>query len=72
MFAKKLRRALCGLWGAVILLGTGNTFAGFRDLNLTPGATDISQKVYDLHMLIFEICVVICVGVFAVLIYSII
>jgi len=72
MFAKKLRRALCGLWGAVILLGAGNTFAGFEQLNLTPGVTDISHKVYDLHMLIFEICVVICVGVFAVLIYSII
>ncbi len=72
MFAKKLRLALCGLWGVVILLGAGNTFAGFEQLNLTPGATDISHKVYDLHMLIFKICVVICVGVFAVLIYSII
>jgi cytochrome c oxidase subunit 2 len=72
MFAKKLRRALCGLWGAVILLGAGNTFAGFEQLNMTPGVTDISHKVYDLHMLIFKICVVICVGVFAVLIYSII
>jgi cytochrome c oxidase subunit II len=72
MFAKKLRRALCGLWGAVILLGAGTAFAGFEQLNMTPGVTDISHKVYDLHMLIFEICVVICVGVFAVLIYSII
>ncbi len=71
MFAKKLRLALCGLWGAVILLGTGNTFAGFGSLNMTPGVTDISHKVYDLHMLIFKICVVICAGVFAVLIYSI-
>jgi cytochrome c oxidase subunit 2 len=71
MFAKKLRRALCGLWGAVILLGAGNAFAGFDQLNMTPGVTDISHKVYDLHMLIFKICVVICVGVFAVLIYSI-
>jgi cytochrome c oxidase subunit 2 len=72
MFAKKLRRALCTLWGAVILLGAGNAFAGFEQLNMTPGVTDISHKVYDLHMLIFKICVVICVGVFAVLIYSII
>ena len=72
MFAKKLRRALCGLWGAVILLGAGNTFAGFEQLNMTPGVTDISHRVYDLHMLIFKICVVICLGVFAVLIYSII
>jgi cytochrome c oxidase subunit 2 len=72
MFAKKLRRALCGLWGAVILLGAGNTFAGFEQLNMTRGVTDISHRVYDLHMLIFEICVVICLGVFAVLIYSLV
>jgi len=72
MFAKKLRHALTGLWAAVILLGTSNTFAGFGELNLKPGATDISHRVYGLHMLIFEICVVICVGVFAVLIYSIV
>jgi cytochrome c oxidase subunit 2 len=71
MFAKKLRRALCGLWGAASLFGTGTTFAGFEQLNLTPGVTDISHKVYDLHMLTFQICVVICIGVFAVLIYSI-
>jgi cytochrome c oxidase subunit 2 len=72
MFFKKLRGVLCGLWGTVLLLGAGNSFAGFSDLNMTPGVTDISHKVYDLHMLIFKICVVICVGVFAVLIYSII
>ena len=70
MFANKLRRILCGLGGAVTLLGAGNSFAGFGDLNLTEGATDISHKVYDLHMLIFTICVVVCIGVFAVLIYS--
>jgi cytochrome c oxidase subunit 2 len=72
MFVKKLRGVLSGLWGAVLLLGAGNSFAGFGDLNMTPGATDISHKVYSLHMLIFEICVVICVGVFAVLIYSLV
>jgi cytochrome c oxidase subunit 2 len=71
MFVKKLRGVLCGLWGTVLLLDAGNSFAGFGDLNMTPGVTDISHKVYDLHMLIFKICVVICVGVFAVLIYSI-
>jgi cytochrome c oxidase subunit 2 len=39
-------------------------------LNLTRGVTDISNKVYDLHMLILAICVIVCIGVFAVLIYS--
>ncbi len=70
MFAKMLRRTLCGLWGMVILLGTGNSFAEYP-LNLTRGVTEISNKVYDLHMLIFWICVIVCAGVFAVLIYSI-
>ena len=71
MFAKTLRRTLCGLWGAAALLGTGLSFAEYP-LNLTPGVTEISNKVYDLHMLIFWICVVVCAGVFAVLIYSLI
>ena len=71
MFAKTLRRAWCSLWGAVLLAGAGNSLAEYP-LNLTEGVTEISKKVYDLHMLIFWICVVICVGVFAVLIYSII
>jgi cytochrome c oxidase subunit 2 len=73
MYAKKLKRALCGLWGAIILLGTGNVIAGFTDtLNLRQGVTDISNKVYDLHMLILIICTVVCIGVFAVLIYSLV
>jgi cytochrome c oxidase subunit 2 len=72
MFANTLRRALCSVWGALVLLGAGNAVAGFTDtLNLRQGVTDISHKVYDLHMLIFWICVVVCAAVFAVLIYSI-
>ncbi len=73
MFAKSLKGAFCSFWGALVLLGTGNAFAGYLDtLNLMRGVTDISHKVYDLHMLIFWICVVVCIGVFGVLIYSII
>jgi cytochrome c oxidase subunit 2 len=70
MFANKLRRALCSIWCAILLFGAGDALAEFP-LNLVKGVTDISHKVYDLHMLIFIICVVVCVGVFAVLIYSI-
>jgi cytochrome c oxidase subunit 2 len=69
MFAKKPRRTLCSLWGLVLLLASGRSFAEFP-LNLTEGVTSISHKVYDLHMLILGICTVVCVGVFAVLIYS--
>ncbi len=39
-------------------------------LNLTKGVTDISAEVYDLHMLMFIICVVIAVAVFGVMFYS--
>jgi cytochrome c oxidase subunit 2 len=71
MFAKTLKGAFCSIWGALVLMGAGNAFAGYSDtLNLMEGVTDISRKVYDLHMLVFWICVVVCVGVFAVLIYS--
>jgi len=70
MFARNLRLALSGLWGAVLLLGAGQANAEYM-FNLIKGVTDISHQVYDLHMLIFWICVVVCAGVFAVLIYSI-
>ena len=70
MFAKTLKGAWYSLWGAVLLLGAGNSYADYP-INLTRGVTDISNKVFDLHMLIFWICVAACVIVFAVLIYSI-
>ena len=40
-------------------------------LNMRKGVTDISAEVYDLHMLMFIICVVIAVGVFGAMFYSI-
>lgn len=39
-------------------------------LNMRKGVTDISVEVYDLHMLMFIICVVIGLGVFAVMFWS--
>ncbi len=41
------------------------------EVNMTPGVTDVSQAVFDLHMIIFWICVVIGVVVFGVMFYSI-
>ncbi len=48
--------------------------AAFADttLNLTQGVSPISHDVYDLHMAIFWICVVIGLGVFSVMFYSMI
>jgi len=40
-------------------------------LNMPRGVTDVSQSVYDLHMTIFWICVVIGIVVFGVMFYSI-
>lgn len=39
-------------------------------LNLTKGVTDISAEVYDLHMLMFIICIVIGAGVFIAMFVS--
>ncbi len=42
------------------------------ELNMTRGVTEISRAIFDLHMLIFWICVIIGVVVFGVLFWSII
>ena len=70
MLASKFKRALGCLWGTVLLFGTGNAFADYA-LNLRRGVTETSHTVYDLHMLIFWICVIAGTLVFGVLIYSI-
>ena len=44
---------------------------GRYTLNLTQGHTQISQDVYDLHMLILWICVAVGIGVFGTMFYSI-
>jgi cytochrome c oxidase subunit 2 len=41
-------------------------------LNMPRGVTPISREVYDLHMLIFGICVLIGIGVFGAIVWSII
>ncbi|MDG1816485.1 MAG: cytochrome c oxidase subunit II [Glaciecola sp.] len=43
---------------------------GRSDLNLRTGVTDISSQVYDLHMLMFMVCVGIAVVVFGVMFVS--
>ena len=48
------------------------TGLGADELNMRQGVTDISRSVYDLHMLIFWICVVIGVVVFGLIFWSVI
>lgn len=46
--------------------------SGWEQLNLPQGVTDISRKIYSLHMFVFWICVGIGVVVFGVMIWSLI
>ena len=63
-----LRVCTAGLAG---LLATSTSWAGY-ELNMPRGVTDISNEVYNLHMLIFYICCIIGVGVFGAMIFSMI
>jgi cytochrome c oxidase subunit II len=46
--------------------------SGWSELNMPRGVTDISRKIYDLHMTIFWVCVVIGVIVFGAMIWSLV
>lgn len=76
MFSRAKR--LLGLTlSPVLLLGTFSSTAWGEEgqrwqINMTPGVTELGAKIFDLHMLIFWICVVIGVAVFAVLFYTLV
>ena len=57
-------------YAVLLTLFSVATSADWNALNMTQGVTDISKEVYELHMLIFWICVVIGVLVFGVMFYS--
>jgi len=65
MFYRKVVTVLAGLAAATPALAYESSY------NLPVGATDISRRVYDLHMMMFWVCVVIAAFVFAAMIYSI-
>ena len=54
----------------LLVLASPLVKADWFALNMTRGITDISNEVFELHMLIFWICVVIGVLVFGVMFYS--
>jgi cytochrome c oxidase subunit 2 len=58
----------------VLMLLSAATLANDKvnEVNMPPGVTAVGQDIFDLHMLIFWICVVIGVLVFGVMFYSII
>jgi cytochrome c oxidase subunit 2 len=57
--------------GAALSVVSSPALAAWN-LNLRVGVTELSREIYHLHMLILWICVVIAVGVFSVMIYSIV
>ncbi|MBS4150222.1 cytochrome c oxidase subunit II [Pseudomonadota bacterium DY0742] len=59
-------------WMGLGLLATVAQAHAAWDVNMRSGATDVSRSVFDLHMTIFWICVVIGVLVFGVMIWSMI
>ncbi len=61
-----ITRVLLVLAGSLLVAGSANAA---WEVNMPVGVTDVSQKVFDLHMLIFWVCVVIAVGVFGAMIY---
>ncbi|MEQ9465392.1 MAG: cytochrome c oxidase subunit II [Haliea sp.] len=58
---------LLGLASAAVLAAESKV----NQVNMSPGATEVGQNIYDLHMLIFWICVIIGAMVFGVMFYSI-
>ncbi len=60
------------IFGLAVLLVTASPSHADWTMNLTRGVTDISREIYDLHMVIFWICVVIGVLVFGVMLWSVV
>lgn len=76
MLSKAKQLVVCALSSLLLLPFAGSARAegtageGWLALNMPVGVTDVSRQVYDLHMIIFWICVVIGVGTFGVMFYS--
>ena len=68
--AKLARPALAG--AGALGSGAARADSGWGLLNMPEGVTEISRKIYHLHMEIFWVCVVIAVVVFGAMIWSII
>ena len=76
---KTIKRALAGLLAASGLLGAGMAWAvndvvggpAINELNFQPPVTHIAKELYGLHTMMLIICLVIFIGVFGVMFYSI-
>ena len=59
-------------WICCLLTGLPISALADWTLNMPRGVTPISKDIYDLHMITFYVCVVIGIGVFGVLFYSLV
>jgi cytochrome c oxidase subunit II len=67
---KTLARLVLTAAAGVLALPAVAEESGWAQLNMPKGVTDISRKIYALHMEIFWVCVVIGVVVFGAMIWS--
>ncbi|MGO9802263.1 MAG: cytochrome c oxidase subunit II [Steroidobacteraceae bacterium] len=72
MTIRKTLTRLALLAAAGLLSLPASADSGWSELNLPRGVTDISRKIYALHMKIFWVCVGIGVVVFGAMIWSIV
>ena len=63
-------RKLAKVVASVTALTSTAVFSEYG-LNMTKGVTSISRDIYDLHMMVFWVCVVIAVIVFGAMFYSV-
>ena len=66
-----IRQLAQSIVAATAMLAMPLAMAETNRINMAKGVTEVGAQIYDLHMLIFWICVVIGVAVFAVMLYSI-
>ena len=59
------------VFSGAVLAFLSQLAAAQNQINMSPGVTEIGADIFELHMLIMWICVVIGVAVFAVMFYSI-
>lgn len=71
LLAKQLRRLAAATGLSTLSAGAWAEAARWQT-NMPQGVTNVSQDIYGLHMLIFWICVVIGIAVFAFMFYSLI
>jgi cytochrome c oxidase subunit 2 len=71
MALSKLNQAAAWLLGLALSMMAGAAMA-LPPSNMPKGVTDMSHEIYDLHMLIYWVCVAIGVVVFGAMLYSII